>query len=353
LIIVVIGLHMTKLITCEHVKEIVKVITLEKFLAGLIDRLEQDFCDWNKFEKVARPAFHSTNGVLELMPVSDNKYFACKTVNGHPVNSTLGKLCVVATGQLNTVEDGYPVLVSEMTLLTALRTSATAVLASKLLANRANSITIIGCGAQSEFLISAHITQLEVDFVYYYDIDLDAMVKFYSNIKQLGIDNKVVLIPLSNPEDSIFESDIIITCIAEKSQIQLFEARLVSPGTHINAIGGDCPGKTELDPDILKIAKIVVEYTPQTLVEGELQNFQGDIHDLDVTELWEVVSGIKQVRKSNQDITLFDAVGFALEDFTILNYINELSEELGIFQTIQITPQNLSDPKDLFGFMNT
>jgi ornithine cyclodeaminase len=342
---------MTKLITCQHVKEIVTRLSFDKFIGELVIRLEKDFGNWNSFEKVSRPAFHSTHGVIELMPISNQNYFSFKTVNGHPINSQLGKLCVVATGQLNTVEDGYPVLISEMTLLTALRTAATCAMATKHLAQKTKSITIIGCGAQSEFLISSHLALFEVEVIYYFDIDVRAMNKFRSNLQTKANQKNVKLIPLRSASDSILDSNIIITCIAQKDHVILFESSLVVPGTHINAIGGDCPGKTELDPNILEMAKIVVEYLPQTQVEGEIQNYTGEVNNLDITELWEVVKNQKEVRSSDQDITLFDAVGFALEDYTVLTYIHEVSDQLGIFDTVEIVPYNVGDPKNLFGFL--
>jgi ornithine cyclodeaminase len=338
---------MTKLITCQHVAQMVEFLTLDVFIKELVAQLEADMSNWDKFDKVSRPAFHSYNGVIELMPISNSQYFACKTVNGHPINSKNGKMCVVATGQLNSIHDGYPVMISEMTLLTALRTAATAAIASKYLSSKHESITIIGCGSQSEFLIAAHLALFDVEVVYYYDTDPYAMNKFNHNLENTG----VILMPLRNASDSIFDSDIIITCIAEKSKVHLFDPRLVKPGTHINAIGGDCPGKTELDPKLLNRSKVVVEYTPQTLIEGEIQNYVGPVEDVVIAELWEVISGKKTVRTSEEDITLFDAVGFAIEDYTILNYIHHLSDRLGVYDKVEMIPESITNPKNLFGFM--
>jgi ornithine cyclodeaminase len=338
---------MTKLITCQHVAQMVEFLSLEVIIKELAVLIEQDMCNWNEFEKVTRPAFQSNSGVIELMPISNSQYFACKTVNGHPRNSKNGKMCVVATGQLNNIHDGYPVMIAEMTILTALRTAVTSAIATKYLASRHESITIIGCGAQSEFLISAHLALFDVEVVYYYDTDSYAMNKFNHNLQDSG----PILMPLRNASDSIFDSDIIITCIAEKSKVKLFDPRLVKPGTHINAIGGDCPGKTELDPNLLNRSKVVVEYIPQTLVEGEIQNYIGPVDEIVAAELWEVITGNKIVRTSPEDITLFDGVGFALEDYTILNYIHHLSDRLGVYDKIEIIPDSITNPKNLFGYM--
>ena len=82
---------------------------------------------------------------------------------------------------------------------------------------------------------------------------------------------------------------------------------MVGPGVHINAIGGDCPGKTELHRDILLRADTFVEYPPQTWIEGEIQQMD---RSYPITELWQVVAGLAPGRRDAQQITLFDSVGF-------------------------------------------
>jgi ornithine cyclodeaminase len=340
---------MTKIITTSNVKKIIKTITLKHFLLKLIQQLEIDFSNWESFQKMARPAFHSENGVVELMPIADSEYFGCKTVNGHPSNSLENKMCVVATGQLNRMNDGYPILLSEMTLLTALRTAATSAMASKYLARKDSKvITIIGCGAQSEFQIVGHLALFEIHTVYYYDIDPTAMEKFAKNLGQYNLQ----LIKSKTIEENIEKADIIITCIAEKSKVKLFNADLVRAGTHINGIGGDCPGKTELDMQLLEIAKVFVEFTEQTMEEGEIQNYKGNVKEIITAELWEVITRIKPGRSTHEEITLFDAVGFAIEDFSVLKFIDQISTQLGVFESLNMIPE-LVNSKNLFGEVST
>ena len=100
----------------------------------------------------------------------------------------------------------------------------------------------------------------------------------------------------------------------------MLRADAVEPGVHINAIGGDCPGKTELDPAILERAKVFVEYTPQTRIEGEIQQLPPDFP---VTELWQVITGEAKGRTAATDVTVFDSVGFAIEDFSVLRYLRD------------------------------
>jgi ornithine cyclodeaminase len=116
---------------------------------------------------------------------------------------------------------------------------------------------------------------------------------------------------------------------------------------HINAIGGDCPGKTELHRDILLRSDIFVEYPEQTRIEGEIQQLDDD-HA--VTELWEVMLGRKQGRTSNKQITLFDSVGFAIEDFSALNYVRDQLQDTGLYQNLDMLADP-DDPRDLFGML--
>src|SRR3546814_11648694 len=96
---------------------------------------------------------------------------------------------------------------------------------------------------------------------------------------------------------------------------------MVGAGIHINAIGGDCPGKTELHRDILARARTFVEFEPQTRIEGEIQQMGADYP---VTEFWQVLRGDADGRDDASQITLFDSVGFAIEDFSALRYIHEI-----------------------------
>ncbi len=118
-------------------------------------------------------------------------------------------------------------------------------------------------------------------------------------------------------------ADIVITATAAKKRQSLFEFEDISSGTHIHAMGGDCPGKTELSAEFLNQVKLVVEYKPQSLVEGEVQQCEAD---LIYAELWELVCKNKPGRQNNQEITLFDSVGFALEDYSILRVVYELGK---------------------------
>ena len=236
-------------------------------------------------------------------------------------------------------------MISEMTLLTAFRTAATGVLAAKYLAREdSKSLAIIGTGAQAEFQVLAFAGFFQLEEVRFFDTDPQAMVKFSRNLAE----QKFRLIPCNSIVEAVRDADIVITATAAKKRQSLFEFEDIAPGTYIHAMGGDSPGKTELSAEFLKQVKLVVEYKPQSLVEGEVQQCEAD---LIYAELWELVCKNKPGRQNNQEITLFDSVGFALEDYSILRVVYELAKEHQLGTESDLIPE-LNDPKNLFGLLN-
>ncbi len=334
-----------KLIDEQGIRETIRETGMAHFNRLLLETLEEDFSYWKQFSLSPRHASHYPHGVIELMPCSNNHLYTFKYVNGHPMNPQHGKLSVIAVGMLAEVESGYPLMICDMTLPTALRTAATAALGARYLARKqSHSLAMIGCGAQSEFQMDALSGVLPMDEVRYYDPDPTAMEKFHHNLQ----DREATLTPCNSVEEAIDGIDLIVTATANRTRNILFSAEQIAPGTHIHAMGGDSPGKTELPPDLLGQSKIVVEFTEQSLVEGEIQNAPDTrIH----AELWEIVCGIKPGRTDEQEITLFDSVGFAVEDFSTLRLLYRLSEKLGTGVDIELIPQP-QNPKDLYGLLS-
>lgn len=336
---------MVRVITVDDVRSIVRKVTLKGFFLQLMDRLVQDFSRWHDFNKMPRLATHYPQGVIELMPVSDQDYYAFKYVNGHPKNSLNHRQTVVAFGALADVATGYPVLMAEMTLLTAMRTAATSVLAAKYLARKTvKSFGIIGTGAQSEFQVLAHHFVLGLKNIYYFDVDPAAMKKFSENLRTFDLH----LHPCTDARSVVEQSDIITTATADKTRAKVILSDWVQPGLHINGIGGDCPGKTELEISLIAACKIVVEQLAQTRVEGEIQHVS---EDTVFAELWELVAGKKIGRENDEEITLFDSVGFALEDYSVLRLVYRLAEEYHVGHMLDMVP-NQRDPKDLYSLLN-
>lgn len=338
-----------KLITVQDLSTLVKKHGFDNFLKDLIEYLKQDFVRWSEFDKSPRYAAHVPGGVLELMPTADKKYFAYKCVNGHPANPFEGKQTVVATGQLSEIKYGYPLLISEMTVLTGLRTAATSVMASSYLSREDSKVlALVGTGAQSEFQARALKLVRPITTIRYFDTDPLAMDKFEQNMADKGFE----LIRCSDAQEACEGADIITVCTACKGHVVVIENDWVKPGVHVNGLGGDCPGKTELDKNILFRGKIVVEYTEQSMVEGDIQQLTPEeVKQVLHAELWEIINGSKKGRESADEVTVFDSVGFAVEDFSVLRLTYDLAEKYGIGHDVDMVPP-ITDPKNLISVLD-
>lgn len=331
-------------VSVDNMMKLVLHIGVERMMAELAAEIEADFRRWPLFDKTPRVASHSDIGVIELMPTSDGETYGFKYVNGHPSNMKKGLQTVTAFGLLADVATGYPLMLSEMTILTALRTAATSAMAAKWLAPKgATTMAMIGNGAQAEFQALAFKAVCGITEVRLYDIDPAATAKCARNLSGRGL--KVV--PCDSAEQAILGAQIITTCTADKQYATILTDNMVGAGVHINAVGGDCPGKTELHKDILLRSGIFVEYPPQTWIEGEIQQLDPD-HP--VTELWQVISGTAEGRQDARQITLFDSVGFAVEDFSALRYVHSRLRATGLYQNLDMIADP-DDPRDLFGMI--
>lgn len=337
-------LNLVPFVSVDKMMQLVLQLGIERVLIDLAAEIEDDFRRWPLFDKTPRIASHSDVGVIELMPTSDGVTYGFKYVNGHPANMKQGLQTVTAFGLLADVATGYPVLLSEMTILTALRTAATSAMAAKHLAPaHATTMALIGNGAQAEFQALAFKAICGVTEVRLYDIDPAATAKCLKNLAGYGL----TMIPCNTPEEAILGAQIITTVTADKTNATILTDNMLGAGVHINGVGGDCPGKTELHRDILLRSKIFVEYPPQTRIEGEIQQLAPD-HP--VTELWEVITGATPGRTSADQVTLFDSVGFAIEDFAALRYILAQSQATGLYDRLDMIADP-DDPRDLFGMI--
>ena len=338
---------MVEYIGIERVRELVARVGMPQFIAGLADEIEADFRRWREFDKSPRHATHSPIGVIELMPISDGRKYSFKYVNGHPKNTAGGLLTVTAFGVLADVDTGYPVLLSELTLTTALRTAATSALAARWMARKDNHVmALIGNGAQSEFQAVAFHHLLGIRELRLYDVDMNATAKLQRNLATLAVPG-LRIVRCASTAEAVQGADIVTTVTADKCNAIVLTPEMVRPGMHINGVGGDCPGKTELHADILRRpdARIVVEYEPQSRAEGEVQQLDATFP---VMELSDVINGARRARDDAAQVTIFDSVGFALEDFSSLRYLERLHRELGgTRRQLDLVPA-LGDPKDLF-----
>ena len=335
----------------NSVRELVRQVGLAHFLQRLVDAMDSDYRRWEQFDKSARHAIHSPVGVIELMPTSDGRLYCFKYVNGHPKNTAEGLLTVTAFGVLADVDTGYPLLVSELTLTTALRTAAMSVLAARHLARPdSRRMALIGNGAQSEFQALAFYHLLGIRALRLFDTDPGASLKLERNLARLALPGLTVE-RCASAAEAVRGCDIVTTATADKRNATILLPEMIEPGMHLNAVGGDCPGKTELHADILRRpdARVVVEFEPQSRIEGEIQQMPAGFA---VTEFVQVLRGQAPGRRTAQEVTVFDSVGFALEDFSALRTLHALLQQYPHLGTpIDLVPQ-MDNPKDLFGLLH-
>jgi len=337
---------MTTFLAPRDIARIVAAHGLPGVLQRLAAAIEADFRRWPEFDKVPRVAAHSREGVIELMPVADRTHYSFKYVNGHPGNGAHGLPTVMAFGVLADVATGAPLLLSELTLTTALRTAATSLMAARVLARpvtqgQTRTMALIGNGAQAEFQALAFHHGLGVRELRLFDVDPAATAKLVRNLRAVP---GLALTVCASTAEAVRGAHIVTTITADKRNAVIIEPGMLEPGMHLNAVGGDCPGKTELHPGVLEAASVFVEYEPQTRIEGDLQQMPADFA---VTELWRVLTGQASGRQRADEITVFDSVGFALEDFSALRLVQQLAAELGLGAPLELIPA-LADPKDLF-----
>ena len=345
--------HGTLFLSAPEMAELVKRKGVLYCLEVMCNYIAADFSRWQDFDKSARVANHSKDGVIELMPISDASLYSFKYVNGHPGNTQKGLPTVMAFGVLADVDSGAPLLLSELTLTTALRTAAMSALAAKYLARKNSRVmALIGNGAQSEFQALAFAHLVGIEELRLFDIDPAATQKVVKNLSNQNLKITVC----ASTREAVRGADIVTTVTADKAYATIITADMVAPGMHLNAVGGDCPGKTELDARILQGTSdydtaVFVEYAPQSRVEGEIQHMSADFA---VTEMWQVIKGEKAGQKvgrmNDAQVTVFDSVGFALEDYAALRFVFDAARNLGMGERISLISQ-LADPKDLFGLL--
>ena len=335
---------LTQFLSAQDVAAIVNKLGAPVALSRMADYIQADYLRWEDFDKCARVATHSTDGVIELMPIADAKTYAFKYVNGHPKNHRVGLPTVMAFGVLADVDTGIPELLSELTLPTALRTAAMSAVAARALARRdSKRMALIGNGAQSEFQALAFHHLLGIEEICVFDTDPEATAKLISNLSHTTLR----MTACASIAEAVRGADIVTTVTADKTNATILTPDLIEPGMHINGVGGDCPGKTELHPGVLLGASVFVEYEPQTRIEGDLQHLPADFA---VTELWQVLNGQVAGRADAQQVTVFDSVGFALEDYSALRFMRDTALALGVGQAISLIPE-LVNPKDLFSLI--
>ena len=144
-------------------------------------------------------------------------------------------------------------------------------------------MALIGNGAQSEFQALAFHHLLGINDIRAYDLDPAATRKLAANLARVP---GLRLRPCASAAEATRGADIVTTVTADKAYATILTADMVEDGMHLNAVGGDCPGKTELHRDVLLRASTFVEYEPQTRIEGDIQQMPADYPSRNCGACW-------------------------------------------------------------------
>ncbi len=302
-------------------EEVEKLITMDEAIESVEKAFE--LYALGKAEMPPKVYLEFEKGDLRAMPAHLMGYAGIKWVNSHPGNPEKGLPTVMALMILNDPETGFPLAVMDATFLTSLRTGAAGGVAAKYLARRDSEVVgFVGCGRQAYFQFEALRRVFSIKEIKAYDIKESAAREFVEYCRKTGIDAEIADL------QKTCVCDILVTTTPSKKPV--VKAAWVREGMHINAIGADAAGKQELEIEILLKAKVVVDDVEQAVHGGEINVAisQGYMKPEDIhATLGEIVAGIKSGRENDEEITVFDSTGLAIQDIAVGKVVFENAKE--------------------------
>lgn len=287
------------------------------------EAVEAAFVEYAKGEAIMPSKIYLTlpqfNGDFRAMPAYVQGYSGVKWVNVHPDNKDRGIPSVMATIILNDPQTGVNVAVMDGTIITNYRTGAAGGLAAKYMARKdSKTIGLVGAGEQARTQLSAIGQFYDLKEVRVTDVDPEAVEQFRSKTPNLTIKE--------TPVEKAASSDILVTTTPVRKPI--IKSDWIKPGTHINAIGADAPGKRELDPALFQRENvtIVVDDFEQASHSGEINQLvsEGLLKEGDIwATLPDLAAGKKKGRTTEEEITIFDSTGLAIQDIAVAKIIYE------------------------------
>lgn len=243
-------------------------------------------------------------------------------IRGIPTIQGIVLLIDAVTGEILSIMDGE--------YLTALRTGAASGLATRCFARKdAHVMALFGCGSQGRTQVEAIVCERDIQKVLIFDKNKDTAERFILEMKE-KISTEMVY---ATDASVLKEADII--CTATNATAPLFKKEDIKKGVHINAIGSFQPEMQELDPYLIKAAKVYVDQAESCLVEsGDLikpirsgvidqNHITGEIGDFCLNKI--------PGRESENEVTIFKSVGVAIQDFAVAGdiYNSSLKESFG------------------------
>jgi len=253
-------------------------------------------------------------GDLRTMPayLEDLGSTGVKIVNVHPDNPKRGLPTVMAFMVLNSPKTGAPLAAMGATYLTSMRTGAAGGVAARVLCRPDSRVAgFIGAGAQARTQLMALSRVLELEVVRVADISIQRCRDFERECRSF-LDCEYTL---TTDIQEACRCDVLVT--TTPSRTPLVKSQWIRDGTHINAMGADARGKEELDPALLNRSKVVVDDMAQAVHSGEVNVplSKGSFQQSQIyAQIGEVVAGTVPGREDEQEVTIFDSTGLAIQD---------------------------------------
>jgi len=246
-----------------------------------------------------------------------------KWVNVHPNNPGKGLPTVMGTLIYSDPDTGYPLAIMDATDMTAFRTGATGAIASKYLARKnSRTLGLVGAGRQAYTQLLAHAEIFKLELVRIYDVSPEACKRFIKSFPEYRVEACAL--------QEVASSDIVCTLTPAREPV--VQKEWIKKGTHVNAVGADAAGKQELDPAILNGAVVVVDDLRQAAASGEINvPLRKGLFKLEQVygTLDQIVARQKQGRKTDDDITVFDSTGIAIEDLATASLVYRKAQQIG------------------------
>ena len=337
----------TLLLTADDIQRVIRHVGLDAFMDQLIDRLTAAFVDYtpDATEIPIRQGFaytRPTTGLVEWMPCMERgDAVTLKMVGYHPANGKRHALpTILSTISRYDTHTGHLECVMDGTLLTALRTGAASAIASRVMAPQdASTVGLIGAGAQAVTQLHALMRLFPVERVVIYDVDSAAEASFPDRIAAFAPDLSV---ETAGPDAVARTADILCTATSvDLGAGPVFADTDFKPHLHINAVGSDFPGKTEVPHSVLQRSFVCPDSRVQAIREGECQQLNEDAVG---PELYHLLQAASPNRRNS--LTVFDSTGCALEDHAAMDFIAGHAEALGLGtrMPIEMMPEDARSP---------
>jgi ornithine cyclodeaminase/alanine dehydrogenase-like protein (mu-crystallin family) len=330
----------TLVLSVQDIHSLVHQVGLHRLMDEMIDRMTAALREYSQ-ETTATPArggFHYTEpavGLLEWMPcLKMGSHATIKIVGYHPRNPDLRRLpTIVSTLSAYDSATGHLMAIVDATFTTALRTGAASAIASKILATPyVATVGLIGCGAQALTQLHALSRVFNIEHVFVYDLDPSVSASFLQ--RAAFLDLEIVAVPQEGLASFIAEADLLCTATTVTAGGgPVFADVETNPWLHINAVGSDFPGKTELPLSLLKRSVVCPDFPDQAIHEGECQQLAAA--EIGPT-LVELVQHGAQYAFLQEKMTVFDSTGWALEDQVAMTMVMEYAAALGLGTFLQI-----------------